>query len=120
MVAVFCLSSFGIQMSIPVRGEDQIGGIINTAVQIPDGRMLYSRAEGSHLFSRRLDVPGQLRHQAAPCRVGLVGMTEPTSTSDVDGRFRLPNLPAGNYTAIVRGVNSTTGVALVEVYDLGP
>ena len=30
----------------------------------------------------------------------------------------IANLPAGNYTAIVRGVNSTTGVALVEVYDL--
>ena len=28
------------------------------------------------------------------------------------------DLPAGNYTAIVRGVNGTTGVALVEVYDL--
>jgi hypothetical protein len=27
-------------------------------------------------------------------------------------------LPTGNYTAIVRGVNNTTGVALVEVYDL--
>ena len=27
-------------------------------------------------------------------------------------------LDAGNYTAIVRGVNNTTGVALVEVYDL--
>ncbi len=27
-------------------------------------------------------------------------------------------LSAGNYTAIVRGVNATTGVALVEVYDL--
>jgi N-acetylneuraminic acid mutarotase len=28
------------------------------------------------------------------------------------------DLPAGNYTMIVRGVNNTTGVALVEVYDL--
>jgi hypothetical protein len=28
------------------------------------------------------------------------------------------NVPPGNYTAIVRGVNNTTGVALVEVYDL--
>jgi hypothetical protein len=27
-------------------------------------------------------------------------------------------LPSGNYTAIVRGVNNTTGVALVEVYDV--
>jgi hypothetical protein len=29
-------------------------------------------------------------------------------------------LAPGGYTAIVRGVNNTTGVALVEVYDLGP
>jgi hypothetical protein len=37
-----------------------------------------------------------------------------------DGRDSaiIADLPAGNYTAIVRGVNSTTGVALVEVYDL--
>jgi uncharacterized protein YggT (Ycf19 family) len=31
----------------------------------------------------------------------------------------IANLPPGNYTGIVRGVNNTTGVALVEVYDLG-
>jgi plastocyanin len=30
----------------------------------------------------------------------------------------IANLPAGNYTAIVRGFSRTTGVALVEVYDL--
>jgi len=30
------------------------------------------------------------------------------------------NLPPGNYTAIVRGVANTTGVALVEAYDLSP
>jgi hypothetical protein len=28
----------------------------------------------------------------------------------------IARLPAGKYTAIVRGVNNTTGVALVEVY----
>ncbi len=32
----------------------------------------------------------------------------------------IADLPAGNYTAIVRGVNDLTGVALVEVYDLSP
>ncbi len=39
-----------------------------------------------------------------------------------DGRESaiIADLPPGNYTAIVRGVNNTTGVALVEVYDLGP
>jgi len=30
----------------------------------------------------------------------------------------IANLPPGNYTAIVRGVNNTMGVALVEAYDL--
>jgi hypothetical protein len=30
----------------------------------------------------------------------------------------IANLQPGNYTAILRGVNNTTGVALVEVYDL--
>jgi hypothetical protein len=32
----------------------------------------------------------------------------------------IAELPPGNYTAIVRGVNNNTGVALVEVYDLPP
>ena len=39
-----------------------------------------------------------------------------------DGRESaiIADLPPGNYTAIVRGVNNMTGVALVEVYDLSP
>ena len=39
-----------------------------------------------------------------------------------DGRESaiIAELPPGNYTAIVRGINDTTGVALVEVYDLNP
>jgi hypothetical protein len=30
----------------------------------------------------------------------------------------IADLPAGDYTAVVRGVNNLTGVALVEVYNL--
>src|SRR5437773_8377465 len=30
----------------------------------------------------------------------------------------LQTLAPGNYTALVRGINNTTGIALVEVYDL--
>jgi len=43
-----------------------------------------------------------------------------TGLSPSDGRESaiIANLPAGNYTAIVRGAGNTTGVALVEVYDL--
>src|SRR3984893_6000751 len=39
-----------------------------------------------------------------------------------DGRESaiIADLPPGNYTAIVRGVDNMTGVALVEVYDLSP
>jgi hypothetical protein len=29
-------------------------------------------------------------------------------------------LPPGNYTAVIRGINNTTGVALAEAYDLSP
>ena len=39
----------------------------------------------------------------------------PTETSE---SAIIANLAPGNYTAIVRGVSNTTGVALVEVYDL--
>jgi len=40
--------------------------------------------------------------------------------SDARESAMIVNLPPGNYTAIVRGVNNMTGVALVEVYDLSP
>jgi hypothetical protein len=32
----------------------------------------------------------------------------------------IATLPSGNYTAIVRGVNDSTGIALVDAYDLDP
>jgi acetyl esterase/lipase len=32
----------------------------------------------------------------------------------------IADLPPGNYTAIVRGIDNATGVALVEAYDLSP
>ena len=58
---------------------------------------------------------------------GIIGSSQ---VSDIQNSGHAPtaasesaiiaNLAPGNYTAIVRGVNSTTGVALVEVYDLSP
>jgi hypothetical protein len=39
----------------------------------------------------------------------------PTDTSE---SAIIATLLPGNYTAVVRGVNNTTGVALVEIYDL--
>src|SRR5439155_14556813 len=40
--------------------------------------------------------------------------------SDLRESAMIVNLPPGSYTAIVHGVDNTTGVALVEVYDLTP
>ena len=40
--------------------------------------------------------------------------------TDANESAIIANLQPGNYTAIVRGNNNITGVALVEVYDLSP
>jgi hypothetical protein len=40
-------------------------------------------------------------------------------TNDLESAI-IATLPPGRYTAIVRGYHDTTGVALVEVYDLSP
>ena len=60
----------------------------------------------------------------------LGGIITSSQVSDIQNSGHAPtaasesaiiaNLQPGNYTAIVRGVNNTTGVALVEVYDLSP
>ena len=50
-------------------------------------------------------------HQAEIIATGI------PPTNDLESAI-VRNLTPGNYTAIVRGVNNTTGVALVEAYDL--
>jgi hypothetical protein len=49
-----------------------------------------------------------------------VGEIRDSGHAPTDGRESsiIADLPPGNYTAIVRGVDNMTGVALVEVYDL--
>jgi hypothetical protein len=46
----------------------------------------------------------------------IVATTIPPARNEESAIVR--TLPAGSYTAIVRGVNNTTGIALVEVYNL--
>src|SRR4029077_3734186 len=53
-------------------------------------------------------------NQGADIRASGYAPTDPFESAIV------ADLPAGNYTAIVRGVNNMTGVGLVEVYDLSP
>ncbi|MFZ0916835.1 MAG: hypothetical protein WAN04_08065 [Candidatus Udaeobacter sp.] len=58
---------------------------------------------------------------------GIITMDQVTEIQNSGHAPTLPtesaiiaDLPPGNYTAIVRGVNDTVGVALVEAYDLSP
>jgi hypothetical protein len=45
--------------------------------------------------------------------------TSGLAPSSADESAIFATLPAGNYTAVVRGAGGTTGTALVEVYGIG-
>ena len=52
-----------------------------------------------------------------PAQEALIIATGIPPTNDLESAIEA-RLPPGNYTAVVRGNNDTTGVGLVEVYDL--
>jgi hypothetical protein len=54
-----------------------------------------------------------------PVRAALIQATGIPPSSDLESAIDA-TLPPGNYTAIVRGLNDTSGVGVVEVYDLDP
>jgi len=72
------------------------------------GRLIARNDDWQHTIIGRFIDNGQVRDIIA------------SGLAPADGResAMVVELPAGNYTAIVRGVNNTTGVGLVEVYDL--
>jgi uncharacterized protein YggT (Ycf19 family) len=82
----------------------------NPTLELHDsnGRLIASNDDWQHTIIGRFIGNGQVRDIIA------------SGLAPADGResAMVVELPAGNYTAIVRGVNNTTGVALVEVYDL--
>ena len=53
-------------------------------------------------------------------RLELGGVVNPLLPQQSIGIVLTAILPPDSYTAIVEGVNATTGVALVELYDLEP
>jgi acetyl esterase/lipase len=53
-------------------------------------------------------------------RLDLGGIVNPLLPSNASESYLTAILPPDNYTAIVEGVNGTSGVALVEVYDMQP
>jgi hypothetical protein len=117
-----------------------IGGFI---VQAPQTKRVIIRAIGPELSAPPFNIPNALAnptlelHDHTGALIGsndnwqhtIIGGIITTNQyhdivnsghapSDIRESAIIAELPVGSYTAIVRGVNSTTGVALVEVYDL--
>jgi hypothetical protein len=117
-----------------------IGGFI---VQGSQPKKVIIRAIGPELSAPPFNIPNALAdptvelHNATGALIAsndnwmttiLGGIITGDQVHDIMGSGHAPTdsresaiiatLPPGNYTAIVRGVNSTTGVGLVEVYDL--
>ena len=67
-------------------------------------------------------ITGGIRLSAGLSPATKVRDIRSSGHAPTDGRESaiIADLPPGNYTAIVRGVNDMTGVALVEVYDFSP
>jgi len=84
--------------------------LANPTLELHDGtgRLIARNDDWQHTIIGRFIGNGQVRDIIA------------SGLAPADGResAMVVELPADNYTAIVRGVNNTTGVGLVEVYDL--
>jgi len=122
-------------------GENvMIGGFI---VQGTGTKSVIIRAIGPELtqygISNALANPTLELHNSAGALIGsndnwqttiIGGIITSNQVSDIQNSGHAPtaanesaiiaNLAPGNYTAIVRGVSNTIGVALVEAYDLSP
>jgi len=106
-----------------------IGGFIITGTQ---GKKVIVRAIGPSLVgATHLNNPTLELHDSsgqviafndnwvdAPNRQEIIDSTI-APTNDLESAI-LMTLTPGAYTAIVRGANNSTGIALVEVYDLDP
>jgi hypothetical protein len=119
-----------------------IGGFI---VQGTGTKTVIIRAIGPELGAPPYNLPGALAdptlelHNASGALIGsndnwqttiIGGIITSNQVSDIQNSGHAPtsasesaiiaDLPPGNYTAVVSGVSNTTGLALVEAYDLSP
>jgi uncharacterized protein YggT (Ycf19 family) len=134
------LGNISTRSFVQTNDNVMIGGFI---VQGTGPKRVIIRAIGPELGAPPFNVPSalanptlELRNQAGALMASnddwqttvISGIITSSQVSDIQNSGHAPtaasesaiiaNLSPGNYTAIVRGVNNTTGVALVEVYDL--
>jgi hypothetical protein len=116
---------------VGVNDDVMIGGLV---VQGDTGKRVIIRALGPSLNGA---VPGalpdpvlELYNSAGQVIASNDNWSDSPQRAEIIGSGQTPNngldsaivttLAPGSYTAIVRGVNRTTGVGMVEVYDLEP
>jgi hypothetical protein len=125
--SVTLLGNISTRLSVETGDNVPIGGFIVTGTQ---PKKVLVRAIGPSLA-----VPGKLENPTLELR-GLSGVLiasnddwKSTQRGDIEATMLMPTndlesaivttLPANaGYTAIVRGINDTTGIGLVEAYDL--
>ncbi len=79
---------------------------------MPDPQLdLYS---GATVLASNDNWGGDPQVNAAFTSVGAFGFSNPASKDAVI----IATLAPGNYTAVVKGVNGSSGIAIVEVYDV--
>ena len=139
LVEAYEMDSNGTRLvNISTRGrvgtgdEAMIGGLI---VQGGTGKKLIIRALGPSLGSGSSPIAGVLGDPILELRDGsgnLLAVNDDWASSSQVNEIVASTIPpvnakesaivatlnAGNYTAIVRGLDNTSGVALVEVFDL--
>jgi len=134
------LANISTRAFVQTGNNVMIGGFI---VEGPQAKRVIIRAIGPELSAPPFNIPNALAnptlelHDHTGALIGsndnwqhtiIGGIITTNQVSAIQNSGHAPTqpsesaiiaeLPAGNYTAIVRGVNNTTGVALVEVYDL--
>jgi hypothetical protein len=125
------LGNISTRLSVQTDDNVLIGGFIITGTQ---PKKVILRGIGPSLGNANPPVPGALADPVlelhsgattlaandnwmdAPNKQEIIDSTVPP-TDDLESAI-LMSLNPGAYTAIVRGVNDSTGVALVEAYDL--
>jgi hypothetical protein len=118
-----------------VARTDDKTGIAGFIVKGPGFKRFIARAIGPSMKVNGNAVPGRLmdpilelhdsngqtltndnwRTGAQEAEIQASGL----APSDDKESAIIRTVPAGNYTAIIRGANNTTGIGLIEVYDLG-
>ncbi len=138
--ATSILGNISTRCSVQTGNNVMIGGFI---IQGTGPKTVILRALGPELSAPPFNIPNALVNPTLELHDGsgaliarndnwqttiIGGVIHASQVSAIQNSGHAPTQPSesaivatlqpGNYTAIVRGVNNTTGVALVEVYDL--